>query len=110
MSIDYEAEFGIGFEVEIDEQNPPNLDEYDDSLYEFMVTGIVGSDEFKDFYISSIGNACIGERQWLITINKPFKEIAKDADRYESLLRQLLQRNHLKPVGEFGLVGGLYIS
>lgn len=109
MGIDYSAEFGIGFEVEIDEQNPPNLDKYDDSLYEFMVTGIKGNDEFDDFYISSIGNAYRGEHQWLITINKPFKEIAQDADRYESLLRQLLQRNHLKPVGEFGLVGGLYI-
>lgn len=107
MGVDYEANFGIGFEVDVDENNPPDLEEYDDSLYEFMIGGLSG--DFEDVFITYYGDTYSGERYYCITINKPLKEIAEKYDYYESELRKFVQQNHLKTTSEFGLVGGLLI-
>lgn len=107
MGVDYDANFGIGFEVEVDENNPPNLDEYDGSLGEFMETGLSG--RFDGVFMNYYGDTYSGERYYCITINKPLKEIAEKYDYYESELRKFVQQNHLKTTSEFGLVGGLLI-
>lgn len=108
MGVDYIANFGIGFEIEIDENNPPDLTKYGDSLSEYLYEKV----DCIAFKVMTLGSCYYKNGTYhavILNPHLPLKEVAEKYNYYESELRKFLQQNHLKPTSEFDVVGGLYI-
>lgn len=113
MSVEYVANYGIGFQVEINSKEYCSVDgiEIDNSLTaEEYVDIIFENPESSHFCYFSVGKGLwTGEKNEVyICINKPLKEIAQDLQQHENQLLQFIQANGLNTIGDFGLVGGLY--
>lgn len=102
MSVDYNGEFGIGYEVtEGDEliDSEETEDGFGDYLYE--CDGEVAT----HFCTGSDYN---GELQYYLVLKDPFKD-GLDLTKSKERLDAELVRLKVEPVGEFGSVGGLYV-
>ena len=103
MGVDYDAEYGVGYEVEAGECVAD--EELEDGLGEFIY-GNCG-DGFSHFEVGE--GAYTGDgNTYYVTIDKPFDGGLNLAEK-KNALDEELKRLRLSPVGEFGLVGGLHV-
>ncbi len=100
MGVDYDAEFGLGYEIKEPkwENKYDAIDEYfdtvlKDSNFQYFHTGCDLTDEDPTYYI--VSSETLSE-------NTDLKAIKMDLDN-------LLKANKIKSVGKFGLVGGLHV-
>lgn len=102
MGIDYDANYGIGYEVEASDE--VSEDELEDGLREYLWNKV--SEGFESF---EVGDAYYGESEGVfITIKDPFKN-GLDLTKSKEKLDAELERLKLKAISEFNEVGGLYI-
>ena len=102
MGVDYDANYGIGYEVKASE----NIDEelLGDGLEEYLYNEL--GDNFDSF---TVGNAFSGEIDGVyVTIKNPFKN-GLDLTEEKAALERELERIQVTPVSLFGGVGGLRV-
>lgn len=99
MSVDYDAYYGIGYEVEASSEVPES--HLEDGLLE-CISGEVGD----DFFCFETGNCFSGEMTGVfIGVKEPFKD-GLDLTAKKEMLDDELTRLKLEPVSEFGEIGG----
>lgn len=97
MSVDYNANYGIGYEVEAIEEIKEGLTEY------------LENELSLDFECFEVGSAWTGTIEGVyVTIVEPFKN-GLNLTEAKELLDKELSRLKLKSCGEFNEVGGLYV-
>ena len=103
MGVDYNANFGIGYEVnESDELT--EIDELEDGLNEYLEENL--GEGFECF---QTGSAYSGEYDGVfVTLTDPFKN-GLDLTESKALLDKELERIKVEAVTEFKEVGGLLI-
>ncbi len=102
MGVDYEANYGIGYEVEAGKEIDDSA--LEDGLAEYLY-GEVG-DEFSHF---ETGSYMTGNMTGTyLTLKEPFKN-GLDLTEGKALLDKEVIRLKLETSGEFGEVGGLLI-
>jgi len=104
MSVDYSANFGIGYEV-VEKEELCGTEELEEGLLEYLMFNI--ADGFSYF---SIGNdyTCNGLSCFLV-VKTPF-ENGLNLEWAKEKLDKELERLKLESIGNFGLVGGLRVS
>lgn len=103
MSVDYDAYYGIGYKVEEGDKIDEEL--LADGLEEYLCEEV--GNGFECF---QIGNAFTGEFSAVcLVIKDPFRN-GLDLSSAKENLETEMKRLNIKPVGSFGLVGGLYVS
>ena len=102
MSVEYRAEFGIGYQINIDNKEEPN--DYLETLF------INDSNLNKDFTFIEIGDGdYTGEKNdWFIILKDPNDKL-NDLSKYKLKLEILLKKHNISTINDFGVVGGLYI-
>lgn len=124
MSVDYGLDFGIGYEVEINHDKLSDFVTFDDDEEEIDVDELRNVDihyafeEFleaklkdTDFKLIYWGDTYDDEYIHAIVLKKELCDIDLNLEPYKAKLDKWLSEQEVcKPVGEFGLVGGLYIS
>ena len=103
MGIDYTANYGIGYEVEASEEIPAG--DFDDGLGEYLYkeTG-EGFESFEN------GSYMTGDMDGVFLIICDPLSKGLDLSDAKAAIDAEMARLKLKPVGEFGLVGGILIS
>ena len=103
MSVDYDAYFGIGYQVEASDELK-EVDELEDGVNEYLYDKL--SEGFSSF---QTGSAYSGEYDGVfVTVINPFED-GLDLTSVKERLDAELERLKLKPVGEFSDVGGLLV-
>lgn len=103
MGIDYDANFGIGYEVEEGEEIKDSSD-LEEGLQEYLYSEL--GDGFSSF---EVGSAYSGRIDGVfIVIKEPFKD-GLDLTNAKARLDKEINRLGLKAKGEFREVGGLYV-
>lgn len=104
MSADYSANYGIGYKVCASE-HLEDIDEMEDGLNEYIDGEC--EEEFESF---EVGSAYTGEIDGVyLAIKFPFID-GLDLTAAKERTDKEVERLHLETEGEFGMVGGLYIS
>lgn len=104
MSTNYDASFGIGYEVK--EINKDMLEGYDDNLFEYLYSTTIA----LEVELFEIGSYFSGEMEGVfLVINHNFKN-GNDLTESKAKLEKEIKRLGLEAVGDFGLVGGILIS
>jgi len=102
MSVDYNAKYGMGFEVT--ESDELIESEYEDSLSEYLYENTeAGFDSFE------IGNSFTGEMEGTYLVLASLKLDGLDIEKAEAELRREMERLQVEPVGDFKIVGGIRI-
>ena len=99
MGVDYEACFGIGYQIAEKDFGDDDMvmDEYLDSI---------GMDGFVYFHT---GNDLSGDgTEWYVVIEDPLQD-SLDLTKKKETLTEFLCKNDIQTIGEFGLCGGLLI-
>lgn len=105
MGVDYSASFGIGVEVEIDKDKLAKLTEFDD-VSEFLDEKLEGTHFAYTYY----GNMYCGEKYYCIILEDDLSKMGLNLEPYKAELdKWLSEQDVCKPVGEFGLVGGVCV-
>ncbi|WP_227430428.1 hypothetical protein [Psychrobacter sp. I-STPA6b] len=97
MSIEYDAVFGIGFELDTNKHDEEELDSllYGNEDYEYATSGnYYSGNDIKSY----------------VFIRKDFAEIVTHLNDEKARLEQFLQSLGVETVGEFGLHGGCYVG
>jgi hypothetical protein len=103
MSIDYTANYGIGYAV-CESEEISESEELEDGLEEYVYSEV--GDGFESFSTNS-GNDTETEAVY-VTIKDPFKDGLCLADAKAKLDAEL-QRMKLEPECQFGAVGGMCV-
>ena len=104
MSIDYDANSGIGYEVLDPDWFNEDHEYYEEGFYEFLESKL--GDGFSAF---QVGCSLSGEfENNRIIVDKPFND-GLDMTAVKGRLDAELKRLNLEPDGEFGVVGGLLV-
>jgi hypothetical protein len=103
MGVDYNANYGIGYQVKGSDDIPEDQLEY--GLAEYLY-GKLG-DEFEHFEVGE-GNYTGEENDIYIVVKSAFKD-GLDLTAKKKALDEEIKRLKLEPVGKFGDVGGLYV-
>lgn len=103
MGIDYDANFGIGYEV----TNSGELSEEDieDGMFEYIDENV---DERFWCFEAGEGNYTGEDNSSFIVVRDAFKD-GLDLTGKKKMLDEELKRLNLSPVGDFGDVGGLHV-
>lgn len=101
MSVDHEAYFGIGAQVEL-----VNLKERE-CPYEYISNKLIDEDEYV--YFETGMRSYGGEGEWFIVLKNNRIDHGL-MDRLVKLVRFIHAHPDFKMIGEAGLVGGLEIS
>ena len=103
MSVDYDAYYGIGYEVEANDELEGS--EYlDDSLNDYVCCNL--GEGFSSF---QTGNCFAGDFDGVfITIDTPFM-FGLDLSESKKILDTEIKRLKLDSQGNFGVVGGLLV-
>ncbi|MBK8473284.1 MAG: hypothetical protein IPL33_14695 [Sphingobacteriales bacterium] len=106
MSIDYSANFGVGYKVAL-----PSSTKYPDEFIENALSSVgkthkidwfdTGSDYMPPEY---------DNKEYFVVLSEPFKDGTEAFVRRASALKEILQECGLEVIGEFDVVGGLCIS
>lgn len=100
MGVDYKANFGIGYEININDK--PDPDEYIEELFN-------NEPNLKeDFYYLQSGDEYCNEINFYIVLKNPNDKL-NDLTKYKLKLEILLKKHNIQTINDFGLVGGLYI-
>lgn len=106
MGVDYTANFGIGIEVKINEKHLPNLEKFDDGLTEFLNYQLRNT----HFEVMTYGDTYEGDEFYCIVLKNDLANTDLNLQPYKDEIYQWLSRQKIcEPVGEFNVVGGLYI-
>ncbi len=101
MSVDYSAEFGIGYRVSPSEDLPEgDIEDFESYLEAELDCG--------PFYSFSYGDTYQGEEWFCVVITKPFETTLNLELKRGQLLNKLNQMG-VDVDGEFGEVGGLRV-
>lgn len=100
MGVDYEACFGIGYQIaEKDFEDDDDMD-----MHEYLDSIVV--DGFVFFHT---GNDLFGDgTEWYVVIEDPLQDGLDLTDKKEALT-EFLVKNDIQVIGEFGLYGGLLV-
>jgi hypothetical protein len=103
MSVDYEANYGIGYKV-CETEEIKEIEEMEDGLNEYLEC-----EAGEGFYCFETGNAYSGESDGVfLGIRDPFKD-GLDLTSAKERLDKEVKRLKLDIDGDFGTIGGLYI-
>lgn len=106
MGVDYDAVFGIGVEVKINEDKLPNLDEFDDFVDEFLAP------QLKDtsFRIMEYGDRYSEEYLYALVLKRNMSILGVNLQQYKDEIDNWLSHQEIfEKTSDFGLVGGLLI-
>lgn len=103
MGIDYRCCFGIGYEVEKNDEIIES-EEVEDGLEDYLYCE--AGEGFISFGVNN-GYDTETESVFLI-VDNPFED-GLDMEDVKKRLDSEIKRLRLEPVGEFGLVGGMYV-
>lgn len=103
MGVDYTGQYGIGYEVEYVEHTDADGDDL--GMADFLDESL--SDGFEWF---QVGNGSYSGRpdRYFVAIEKPF-DGGLDLTNKKKSLDAELERIGLTPIGEFNVIGGLYV-
>lgn len=102
MSIDHDANYGIGYEVSVVDES--TLDYYEGNLHEYIYGNLeVG---FKSFEVGSYMTGVIDGVY--IVVDHDFNK-GNDLTESKAALEHEINRMGLRPDGNFGLVGGVLV-
>lgn len=102
MGIDYDANFGIGYEVEASDA-AKDSEEFEDGLGDYLYNAANGVESL------TCGSYYSGDCTHFLVIRDPFKD-GLDLTKGKSDLEDEIKRLKLITVGEFGEVGGVLVS
>lgn len=101
MSIDYSANFGVGYKVAL-----PSSTE---APHEFMENALNSVETHKIGWFDTGNYYLPDNNEYFVVLIEPFKDGMEAFVRRALALKEILQRCGLEVVGEFDVVGGLYI-
>ena len=105
MSVDYDAEFGIGYEVKASE-NIEGIEEMEDGLEEYLYLRL-DANKYRMFQVGE--GSCTGdENDFYVCVKKPFKD-GFDVTKHKAELEKHLSEIGVDYIGDFDLVGGLHV-
>lgn len=103
MGVDYNGNYGVGYQVVAGDNIAQ--DEIEDGIVEYLYSKVEG--DFDHFQVGA-GSYSGEEDECFIVIKDAFSD-GLDLTKKKEALDEELKRLKLKPVGEFGDVGGLYV-
>ena len=104
MSVDHDANYGIGYQV-VANEDLDDTEDLEDGLDEYIRENM--GDGFEVFE-SGAGSYTGDDNDVYIAISNPFKNTL-DLSKAKQNLDNEVARLNLEPQGEFGLVGGLLV-
>lgn len=106
MGVDYDAKFGIGVKVKINEDKLPDLSEFDDDILMYLYSLL----EETNFKLIRYGNAYTSEYKYCIVLKKPLVEVGLNLQQYKDEIEKLLSHQEVfEKTSDFDVVGGFYL-
>lgn len=101
MGIDYDANFGLGYEVEASDRLT------DDELEEGLLN-YIDSEISEGFECFSVGSDYSGDTSEYVVFKEEIDE-GFDFNESKKDIEKELKRMKLEPIGKFGITGGLLV-
>lgn len=108
MGVDYDAKYGIGYEICPNHDNECDYEYFDIESY---LDDIVNkySDILKLTYFQTGEGDYTGDtNEYYLCVKNPFKD-GYDLTKIKNKLDKIIRDEGLETVGKFGLVGGLHV-
>ena len=104
MGVDYDANYGVGYEV-VENEELSGTEEVGDGLSDYLFDNC--SDGFKYFEVGNAYNDD-SESKCFLVVKNPF-ENGLNLESVKERLDKELERLRLESCGDFGAVGGLNV-
>jgi hypothetical protein len=98
MGVDYSAYYGIG--IQVDKEDEISIDSF--------LEDEVENEEYSFFETGSASYG--GDAEYYVIIKDPFKNGLNNLEKQKETLLYYLDSKGLTTIGEFGVVGGLLID